>query len=102
MLQTASWVNTTIVSISVVSLLWMGSAMAFSLARRFHWLSGHRHSRLSRGLQVLFGGLLLMAVFLPYLAIHHPVVAVGVFVAATITALVFGARPPHDFEKLHD
>lgn len=91
----AAWVDTTIISVSAVLALWLSTTGAFAVARRMRWVSHHRYSRLSRGLQVACGGLLLMAFFMPYLAMHHPVVAVGLLVASALMALAFGAHGPH-------
>ncbi|MFW5967767.1 MAG: hypothetical protein ACOCV2_09630 [Persicimonas sp.] len=80
----SSWVMATLASVSTVVLLWGVALLVFRLARRFRWVAPHRHGRISRALQVTFGGLLLLSVFMPYLALHHPAVAVGLILASIL------------------
>jgi hypothetical protein len=94
-----SWVQITIASVLAVLGAWMLAAWGLWLARRFRWVTPHRYSRLARGTQVVMGGLLLSAVFIPYLAEHHPVVAVGLPTGATLMAIFFGFRAPQIIDQ---
>lgn len=92
-LDASLWVNTTLVAVASVFALWVGAVSFFLVARKLRWVSPHRHNRVSRAIQVTFGGLLLLAFFLPYLAFHHPIVAAAVLV---VSGLVFiAARGRH-------
>ena len=88
----APWVTATLVSVSAVFALWVTAAGLFSLARRLRWVSPHRHSRLTRGVQVTFGGLLILAALVPYLALNHPLIGVGVLACSMVLAIVLGSR----------
>lgn len=94
--QSSSWVTATLVSVAAVLALWVTSMTLFVVLRRARWLSAHRHSRLGRILQVAFGALFLMAVVMPYLAMHHPMLAAGLLVIATLFAVGSRSRS-HDF-----
>jgi hypothetical protein len=86
------WVNTTLVAVATVFALWVGAVSFFLLARKFRWMSPHRHSRVSRAVQVTFGGLLLLAFFLPYLAFHHPIVAAALLVVSGLVLVAARGR----------
>jgi hypothetical protein len=88
----SSWVAATIISVSTVVGLWLCAVMLSGLARKLRWMSPHRHSQLARGVQVLFGGMLLLAMMMPYLAMNHPVAAAGVVAVVLFMALVLGSR----------
>lgn len=91
-ISSSPWVTTTIVSVAAVIAVWLASLCLSALSLKMRWVSPHRHNRLTRGLQVIFGGLLLTAVLMPYLAMHHPVVATGLLITAVVMLLVMGTR----------
>lgn len=84
------WVMATVLSVSAVFVLWGVAAGAFRIARRLRWVPTGREAQVSRALQVTFGGLLLLSVFMPYLAMHHPVVALGLVALSLLWVLVSG------------
>lgn len=86
------WVTATIVSVSAVFVLWLAAVALSGMALRLRWINEHRHSRLSRGLQVLFGALLLMAMLMPYLAMNHPLVAGGLLVTSVAMTLLVSSK----------
>lgn len=88
------WVMATLASVSAVVVLWGVALLAFRLARRLRWVPPHRHGRISRALQVTFGGLLLLSVFMPYLAMHHPAVAVGLILVAVLWIYLYNCNQP--------
>ncbi len=88
----STWVTATIISVSAVFVLWGASVGASALALKMRWISRHRHNRLSRGLQVVFGGLLLTAVLMPYLAMNHPVLATGLLITGVLMTVFVGSR----------
>lgn len=86
------WVTATIVSVSAVVVLWLAAVVVSGAALKLRWINEHRHSRLSRALQVLFGGLLLTAMLMPYLAMNHPLVAAGLMVTTVAMILVVSSK----------
>lgn len=86
------WVTATIISVAAVLALWVASMGLSALSLKMRWVSRHRHNRLTRGLQVVYGGLLITAMMMPYLAMHHPVVAAGLLLTAVLAMLVMGTR----------
>jgi hypothetical protein len=88
----SSWITATIVSVSSVLALWIAAVVLSGLARKLRWVSPHRHSRLTRGVQVVFGGLLLLAMMMPYLAMNHPLVAAGLVGTGLLMTIMVGSR----------
>lgn len=86
------WVVATFASVSAVVVLWGVALAGFGLARRLRLVPPQRHGRISRALQVTFGGLLLMSVFMPYLAMHHPAVAVALVLATFLWIYLYSAN----------
>jgi len=87
-----SWVQLTFAAVlSVLSVWVLGSAMLW-VAGRMRWVTRYRQNRLGRALQVALGGLLLVAVLLPYLVEHHPIVALVLPVMGIFTLLAVSMR----------
>jgi hypothetical protein len=91
-LSSAAWVNATITSVAAVIAMWIAAMGLSALSLKMRWVNHHGHSRLTRNLQVVFGGLLLSAMLMPYLVMHHPVVAAGLLVTGVLTMLVLGSK----------
>jgi len=90
-----SWVQVTFASVVSVLVGWVLATVFLWVAGRMRWVTRHRQNRLARALQVALGGLLLMAVLLPYLAEHHPVVAMMLPLMGIVTMLAVGMRSVH-------
>ncbi len=88
------WVRATLLAVMAVFGLWLVAVGFFLVARKFRLMSSHRHLRLSRALQVAFGGLLLAAVFMPYLVMNHPLVATAVLLGGVVLAACVGTNQP--------
>jgi hypothetical protein len=73
----------TAVALFSVALMALASMMAVLLLRRLRWLSSTAEYRLVRSMRVMFGGLVLLAMILPYVVLN--------FSAATLVPLVAGA-----------
>ena len=90
-----SWVQMTGLSVALVLALWAMLSSLRRIAERMRWVSAHQSARLRRALQVSVGGLLLMAVFIPYLAEHYPLIALSLLPAlGLLLMLVFNQRAP--------
>jgi hypothetical protein len=88
----SAWITATIVSVSTVVALWVATVILSGVARRLRWVTPHRHSRLARGVQVVFGGFLLLAMMMPYLAMNYPVVAAGLVATVLCATIVISSR----------
>lgn len=94
-LHAVSWVQMTILSMALVLTLWAMLSSLRRIAEKLRWVSPHQSVRLRRALQVGIGGLLLVAVFIPYLAEHYPLLALATLPAlGLIAALVLSQRAP--------
>lgn len=90
-----SWVQLTFASVVTVLAGWVLATGMIGVAGRLRWVTRHRQNRLARALQVAFGGLLLMAVLLPYLVEHHPIVALMLPMMGILTTFAVGMRTTH-------
>jgi len=70
------WLTSTMVSLAVVLVLGVLSAVFIYAGRYFHWLTHAEQLRLSRTFRVAFGALFLAAALLPYLLAKAPLLAV--------------------------
>lgn len=77
----------------IVSITGVGGGMLFALVRRLRWMPRAQEIRLARGLRVLFGALILMAMILPYVVINFSVVALVPIVG--VVGVVFAAGMLH-------
>lgn len=86
---TAQWVGITLTSVLAVTVLWLVGVVALYAVRKWRVLSPSVEADVSRVMQIVFGGLFLLAGTLPYLALNHPVATVSVIVAVVVAAAVF-------------
>lgn len=87
-----TWVQVTFAAVISVLSLWVLGSATLWVAGRMRWVTRYRQNRLARALQVALGGLLLMAVLLPYLVEHHPMIALVLPLMGIFTLLAVNLR----------
>ena len=97
-----SWVIATIVAVLLVSGLWLATITLLRAAVRMRWIARDGVSGLQRNLHVIFSGLLLLAIVIPYLAAVNPLAAMltagGIVAGAVISMLLKRPRAENRVE----
>lgn len=92
-----AWLWETVAWLSGLTLLWIVTEAALRGLRRIRWMSHASSAKLARVARVAFGGSLVAALFLPYLADVAPTSALVVILAIAALTLPFigGAAGVH-------
>lgn len=88
------WISTTLGAMLIVAALWIGALGIFHVLRKLRRMPRGEELRISRSLQVGFGGLFVLATILPFLTMNYPVAAILLLVGAVGAGVVFGRRQP--------
>ena len=86
------WISTTLGAMLIVAALWIGVLGLFYALRKLRRVPRADELRISRSLQVGFGGLFMLATIMPFLTMNYPVAAVVLLGGAVGAGLVFGRR----------